>query len=122
MKRIQVVAVLVLLFVGISVAGASAWQAPMVAEIDAALDGLGFDEFIETSYRLYILRSPQRVTSMGLAAKFGVRNDALDDYSPEYQAETFAIESLILERLRGFDREMLTEAQQTTSDLSLIHI
>ncbi len=118
MRRVWVVAVLFLLFVGAAGAGAAPWQAPTLAEVDAALDGLGFEEFIETSYRLYILRSPQRVTSMGLAAEFGIRNDALDDYSPEYQAETFAIESLVLDRLRGFDRETLTEEQRVTYDIA----
>ena len=119
MKWFPLLVVLALLSAGILGFGAAPWQAPTVAEVDAALEGLGFDEFIETSYRLYVLRSPQRVTSMGLAAEFGVRNDALDDYSPEYQAETFAIESLILERLRGFDCEMLTEAQHMTCDIAL---
>ena len=47
MRRIWVVTVLFLLFVGVAGAGAAPWQAPTPAEVDAALDGLGFEEFIK---------------------------------------------------------------------------
>jgi len=119
MRRFPLLTVLILIASGILGYGATPWQPPTLAEVDAALTGLGFDELVETSYRLYVLRSPQTVTSMGLAAEFGIRNDALDDYSEAYQSETFAIESLILERLRAFDRETLTEAQRATYDICL---
>jgi uncharacterized protein (DUF885 family) len=119
MRRFVASTVFVLLASGALALGAVPWHAPSLADIEQALDGLDFDQFVETSYRLYVLRSPQTVTSMGLAAEFGMRNDALDDYSSEYESETFAIESLILERLRAFDREALTGAQQVTYDVCL---
>jgi len=109
----------VLLAASVSGVGAVPWQAPSLSDVDAALEGLAFDEFVETSYRLYVLRSPQMVTSMGLAAEFGIRNDALDDFSEEYQSETFAIESLILGRLRAYDRAALADEQRVTYDVAL---
>jgi len=94
------------------------WTPPGFQMVEAALDGLEFDDFVETSYRLYLLRFPQAITHLGLAEAFGVRNDRLDDYSPEYLAETERIERLMLERLRQFDRASLSPRQQETYDVS----
>ncbi|MFC2094981.1 DUF885 family protein [Candidatus Bipolaricaulota bacterium] len=81
------------------------------------LDGLGFDEFVEASYQLYLLRTPQNVTSLGKAEEFDIRNDTLDNYSYEYTLETFAMETAILERLRAFDLADLTEEQRATYEI-----
>ena len=94
------------------------WSAPSLTDVQQALDGLSFDGFIETSYRLYILRHPQWVTALGIADEMGVRNDGLDDYSHAYILETHAIESLILEQLRTFDPAALTEDQEATYEIA----
>ena len=88
-----------------------------VAEVEKTLEGLGFDEFVEVSYRVHALREPQHVAAMGMAEAFGIRNDGLDDYSYEYAQETFAIETLILERLRAFDPAELTEERRATYEI-----
>jgi uncharacterized protein (DUF885 family) len=93
------------------------WSPPSLEEISAELDGLRFDVFVETSYRLYLLRHPQSVTDLGLAGILGVRNDRLNDYSPAYVAETQRIERFILDRLRTFDREALSPDQRLTYDV-----
>ncbi|MFC2078046.1 DUF885 family protein, partial [Candidatus Bipolaricaulota bacterium] len=93
------------------------WESVALAEVERSLDGLGFDEFIEASYRLHVLRHPQNVTVMGKAAEYGVRNNGLDDYSHEYALETFAIERAILDRLRAFDPATLSEQQRTTLEV-----
>jgi len=117
MRRMaQVVGVVVLFAVG--ALAAEPWTAPTLADVEAALDGLGFGEFIEVSYRLHLLRFPQSVTAAGMAAEYGIRNDGLNDYSRAYEQETHAIESSILARLRGFDREALTEGQRVTYDIA----
>jgi len=93
------------------------WAPPTVGEVEEALSGLGFDEFVESSYRLYLLRFPQTVTDLGMAHALGVRNDLLNDYSDEYVAETERIERYILERLRAFDQEALSAEQRLTFDV-----
>ena len=93
------------------------WTPPTLGEVEKALSGLGFDEFVESSYRLHLLRFPQTVTDLGIARALGVRNDLLNDYSEEYVEETEQIERHILERLRAFDREALSSKQQLTYDV-----
>ena len=93
------------------------WTPPPLGEVEEALSGLGFDEFVESSYRLYLLRFPQTVTDLGMAHSLGVRNDLLNDYSEEYVAETERIERHILERLHAFDREALSAEQRLTYDV-----
>ncbi len=116
-----------LLILGLSLLGGRAavaagtyeptWAPPSLAEVDEALSGLGFDEFVESSYRLYLLRFPQTMTSLGMAEMLGVRNDLLNDYSAEYVEETGRIAQHILERLRAFDREGLSVDRQLTYDV-----
>lgn len=95
------------------------WSPPSLTEVAASLDGLNFDQFIETSYEQYLLRFPEVLTHYGLAGRLGVRNDLLNNYSEVYLAETQVIESLILEQLQTFDRSELTAAQQLTYDVCL---
>jgi uncharacterized protein (DUF885 family) len=93
------------------------WAPPTLSEVEDALSGLGFDEFIESSYRFHLLRFPQTVTDLGMARALGVRNDLLNDYSAEYVVETERIERHILARLHAFDREALSAEQQLTYDV-----
>ncbi len=93
------------------------WSPPSLDAVADAIQGLEFDDFIETSYRQYLLRFPQALTHYGFTQMLGVRDDRLDDYSESYLAETLAIESLILETLEAYDRSALTPDQQTTYDV-----
>jgi uncharacterized protein (DUF885 family) len=93
------------------------WTPPHLSEVEQEISELEFDEFIEASYRLYLLRFPQTVTDLGMAQSLGVRNDQLNDYSEEYIAETERIERYILERLRSFDRDGLPTDRRTTYDV-----
>jgi len=81
------------------------------------LQGVPFSEFVDTSYRLYLLRTPQTVAALGLSDEFGVRNDRLDDYSLSYEQETVSINRLILERLRGFSRDALPDEERVVFDV-----
>ena len=96
---------------------APSWSPPSLNGVEAALKGLSFDQFIDVSYRQYLLRSPEVLTHYGMAEQLGVRNNRLNDYSAPYLAETRAIESLILERLLAFDRSELSLDQQLTYDV-----
>ena len=95
----------------------ASWHPPTLEQVAAALEGLNFDQFVDTSYEQYLLRFPQVLTHYGMARQLGVRNDRLDDYSEEYLAETRAIESLIDEHLQTYARESLTLDQQLTYDV-----
>ena len=57
------------------------------------------DEFFEQSYKALILRSPQKVTALGLADDYGMRNDQLDDLSDAHLRQTWELEAAILERV-----------------------
>jgi len=102
---------------GTDVADEPTWTPPSLRAAETELAGLGFDAFVERAYRLVLLRYPQAITDLGLAGALGVRNDRLNDHSPEYVAETQQIERLILERLQGYDREALSAEQQLTYDV-----
>jgi len=93
------------------------WSPPSLEAVIAELQNLGFDDFIEASYRLYLMRFPQLLTHYGLTAGFGVRNDRLDDYSETYMQETRAIESHILDRLRAYSRDTLDPDRRLTYDV-----
>jgi uncharacterized protein (DUF885 family) len=81
------------------------------------LTGLGFDEFLEDSYALLLIRRPQFLTSLGVAAEYGLRNDRLDDVSEEYLLETQSLETAILEILESYERGRLTPPQQVSYDV-----
>jgi len=93
------------------------WSPPTLGQVTVELQDLGFSEFVEDSYRLYLLRHPQALTHRGVAVEFGVRHDRLDDYSEAYLEETRAIERLILDGLRSYNRAELSSEQQVTYDV-----
>jgi len=87
------------------------------AEIAAELEGLTLEEFFEESYKQLILRNPQTVTALGLAEDYGMRNDRLDDLSTEYILETQTLEQAILDLLRSYDRDSLSQRDQVSYDV-----
>jgi len=90
---------------------------PSIASIKASLQGLDFDAFLDQSYRSLILRSPEKITELGLADRFGMRNDQLDNLSDEYIRETQQLEAALLALLRAYDRSKLTPTQQLSFDI-----
>jgi uncharacterized protein (DUF885 family) len=110
---------LLLLLSGCSSTQWGSWTSPTLNDVRKALRDLPFDQYVDTSYRLYLLRFPQTITEEGLAEAFGVRDDRLNDYSPAYISETQAIEREILDGLERFDRATLTAEQQVTYDTAL---
>lgn len=92
------------------------WTPPTLREARARLDGKTFAEFADEAYRIYLLRHPQTVTDLGLAEKFGVRDDRLDDYSNAYVRTTLAIEREIYRRLHTYNRESLPPDERLTYD------
>ncbi len=80
-------------------------------------DDLAFPDFLEASYELLLLRAPEFLTSLGVSADYGLRNDRLNDLSPGYLEQTQALEVEILDQLRSFDRETLTAAEEVSYDV-----
>lgn len=117
-RRHVVLAMLLIMALALPVLGSSPWQAPTLDTVRDALSGLGFDDFIDESYSLYLLRFPQSITSAGLAAEYGIRNNALNVYSETFTEETFSIERLILDRLLEFSPESLSAEQQITYQIA----
>lgn len=92
-------------------------QSLAVEEIVATLAGLSLEDFFEESYKQLLLRSPRKLTELGLSASYGQRNDRLDDLSDDYIRGTQRLETAILDMLRGFDRDALSSEQQVSYDV-----
>jgi uncharacterized protein (DUF885 family) len=88
-----------------------------VEEIVAGFEGLGFDDFLKTSYTHLLLRDPELVTEMGLSDQLGTGNDRLTDISDAYVRETQQLEIAILERLNQYDRATLTSEQRLSAEV-----
>ncbi|HWN70109.1 MAG TPA: DUF885 domain-containing protein, partial [Haliangium sp.] len=87
-----------------------------VNEALADLDGLPFDDFLDASYEAILRRSPESVSIRGLSEALELRNDVLDDVSDEYVLRTMDLLEGIRTRLRAYDRDALTPAQQLSRD------
>ncbi len=88
-----------------------------IEQVAAELEGLPLDTFFEESYRQLILRNPEKITELGLAEAYGLRNDRLNDLSEAYLRETQALELAILELLRSYERDTLSQQEQITYDV-----
>lgn len=86
---------------------------------DAALAGMGIDQFLEAAFLDLMLRDPERYTELGLPAAGdpNFRNDSLTDLSDAYTRETNARVSKYLERLRAYDRSRFSKEQALSADL-----
>ena len=62
------------------------------AEVER-FSGLGFAEFLDTSYAALAVRSPQAVTSIGLGDELGIGNGQLDDLSDAFIRQTQELET-----------------------------
>lgn len=94
----------------------TSWQPPSLRDVRAALEGLSLRDFVDTAYRLYLLRTPQTVTERGLADALGVRDDRLDDLSETSLRETEAMARAIAARLSQYERDGLSREDQITVD------
>lgn len=97
-------------------AASSTTTTTVTAELPA-LDGLAFDDFLEVSFEMLLVRSPQFLTSLGVSDQVGFRNDRMDDLSPQYLGETQALEVGILDRLNTYDRSSLSARDALSFDV-----
>lgn len=95
-RALGLLAVLVLATCALSV---NVVAPPAVGPTLDALRGLPIHEFFDASNGEILLRDPEAVTRMGLAADFDIRNDQLTPGSREYVAESCDLAREIRERL-----------------------
>lgn len=81
------------------------------------LQGLALDDFYFESFEALILRSPETVVWEALESVFPLQAVELDDISDAYQRETFAMYQVVLDALRGYDRDLLTPDEQLDYDI-----
>jgi len=88
------------------------WSPPTCESVVACLEGLGFREFLDVSYLLYLQRFPEVVTKNGLARVIGMEESGVNDYSLRYREDTGRIVDTILAALRSYDRDHLSAQEQ----------
>lgn len=107
--------VIVLVVVGGCIAQPSKPKSPV--DTLANLEGLSLDAFFEESYKQLLLRDPEYITELGIAEKFGLRNDELTNISDSYVRETQQLQRGILDLLRTYNRDELTPEQKLSYDI-----
>jgi uncharacterized protein (DUF885 family) len=90
---------------------------PSIESILSDLEGLSLQKFFEDSFRQLSLRYPENLVSLGLEDSIGLEGVTLDNISDEYAQDTQALETGILEILRGYDRETLSLEDQISYDV-----
>ncbi len=80
-------------------------------DLETRLGGLSFDDFLETSYNILLVRTPELITELGLDTAFKMRGDRLNDISETYLLETEWIEREIRSMLEQYPPESLSETQ-----------
>ena len=82
-----------------------------------SLREVGFDAFMEESYRRLLSRDPETLLELGLSQLYGTPTNLLTDISDETIRQTQALESEILSMLQQYDRSALDLEQQLTYDI-----
>lgn len=80
------------------------------------LSDLPFDQFVDESFKMLMLRDPESLTIEGLSERFGVRDDQLTNLSYEYVHETHNLQRIIYDLMHSYDCASLSAAQQITYD------
>ena len=95
--------------------------APSLTEIPEdlleGLRGLDIDSFFQESYRRWLVRDPETLTTLGLADIYGIGDANLTDISDAFIRETQSLEIGILDLLRVYDRSAFTDSQAITAEI-----
>ncbi|MCB9651911.1 MAG: DUF885 domain-containing protein [Deltaproteobacteria bacterium] len=89
---------------------------PSLAEVQADLAPLSFDDFVERSFLQLTRRSPEALVSWQLEDQLPENAGRLDDLSEGFVVETDAVAEAIRAQLETYDPTALTEEQQLTRD------
>jgi uncharacterized protein (DUF885 family) len=88
-----------------------------MASFREKLQNLPIDQFFELSYRELLLRDPEAVVEAGLTAIYPLALVELTDISDTYLRETYAMQQVILDLLRTYDRSTLDPMNGVTYDV-----
>ena len=95
--------------------------APSLTEIPEdlleGLRGLDIDSFFQESYRRWLVRDPETLTTLGLDDIYGIGDANLTDISDAFIRETQSLEIGILDLLRVYDRSAFTDSQAITAEI-----
>lgn len=94
----------------------------ILSEVTDRLEGLSIQVFFDESFQVIKERYIEGVVSDGIAGQFPLASLSLTDISDEYDIQSTEIESLILDRLLGFDRSILSENDQLSFDVYKAHL
>ncbi len=103
----------------VSAVSASFASSAFAADIQTVLlnlHDLEFDEFVDSSYKQILLRSPELVTGLGLSQSLGVGDDRLDNLCYTFVDETYELKAGIQDILNTYRRSDLDYEQQITYD------
>jgi len=123
--RQSLVAVLVLMFVsacggaGGDIGGKVEPPDPgptLVEQLQTQLAGLNLTDFYEQSYEALIYREPETIAWNGLESVYPVDIPILNDLSDVYLSETLEMVQVVLNGLRGYDRNALSDDDKLTYD------
>jgi len=78
------------------------------------LAGLPLDEFYEESLEALTYRSPEAIIWQALQSVYPLDRVGLDNFSDDYQRETFAIVAVVLDALRSYDTAALSVDEKLT--------
>ena len=88
-----------------------------VEDLQQALEGLPFPEYLEESYRRLSLRDPEFVVRNGLSVTFELSETSLTNVSEPYRSVTLDMMEAVLEILqRDFDYDLLLESEKVSFD------
>ncbi|MDX1506988.1 MAG: DUF885 domain-containing protein [Woeseiaceae bacterium] len=82
-----------------------------------AIDGLALDDFYDVSYKFLLGRSPEDVVGLTLQDEIPQDFPTLDNFSDNFQRETFELYQLALDALQTYDRSTLTPEEQLNYDV-----
>jgi uncharacterized protein (DUF885 family) len=94
----------------------------LLADITDRLNGLPIQDFFAESFQVFKERNTQGAVADGIADQFPLGSLGLTDISDDYDIQTTAIESLILDKLLSFDRSILSESDQLSFDVYQAHL
>ena len=82
-----------------------------------AIAGLSLDDFYDVSFKFLLGRSPEDVVALTLEDEIPQNFPSLDDFSDDYQRETYELYQLALDALATYDRSSLTPEEQLNYDV-----
>ncbi len=96
--------------------------AEVVHAVDEQLSGLSISDFFERSFAIIRARDPEDLIADGDFDDTDLAAAALTDISDAYFLQTVELQNRVLEKLRSYDRDALSEEEQLSYDIYLAYL